>query len=198
MLTISLIPRFTLKSRPPSGTGILLKGSPGALFSLGWRAPTHSACLHRGEAPALWSSSWPSSWPTPIWCPSCVGHSRTGHNTPGWISREQGQNNLPNVLACFSDVKSCHWSPSGHWTIDHHSLSTILQFCNNFLVHWTVRLSSPCLPFQRERCFYGGPCQRSCWSPDRRNHKFFLYSLIQLWHHKIYMYVYRITESQNG
>ena len=69
----------------PSGTGKLLQGQLGAFSSSGWTAPTPSACPRRRGAPALWSSSWPSSGPalTTHPCPSYVRGFRAGRSTPG-------------------------------------------------------------------------------------------------------------------
>ena len=66
-----------------SSTGRLQWVLFGAHSSPGWISPVPSIFLHRRGAPALLSSSWPSSGPTPTALhPSCAGDSRPRCSTP--------------------------------------------------------------------------------------------------------------------
>jgi len=100
--------------RPPSGTGRLLQDHPRAFSSPGWTAPTLSACPNGRGTPALWSSSWPSSGPTPTYpCPSYTGGSRAGRSTPGGVSWgwSKGAESPPST--CWPLFSWC--SPGYRW-----------------------------------------------------------------------------------
>lgn len=151
-------------------TGRLQWGLPWTLSSPDWTNPAFTACLHRRNALALWSSSWSSFGPTPTApLPSCAGGLRLDAILQIWPHRDrvEGATTSHALLATPLDAA---WDTVGlpgctctllaniqlliHW--DHQGFQ--LQGCSQGVLLPVCRLiwdgSSPNV----------SPCTWPCWT----------------------------------